>query len=197
MVLNNKAAVFIEMNQISNAIDICKEALVLAKEYRISYEDKAKIYQRIASAHLKAGNDSEAIEAYKSAQMENFDKAIDRKMKNLELEMKKRAIAAYIDPEKGLEAKERGNTAFRDGNFADAIKEYEEAIKRDPNNASYRNNLAATLLKVGDFIGAKNSVEKALEIDKTYVKAWAKKGDIEFFMKGFLFLLFLKVNFAY
>jgi hypothetical protein len=50
--------------------------------------------------------------------------------------------------------------------------------------------LAATLLKVGDFIGAKNSVEKALEIDKTYVKAWAKKGDIEFFMKGFLFYYF-------
>merc|ERR1711916_24712 len=41
------------------------------------------------------------------------------------------------------------------------------------------------LLKVGDVIGAKNQVEKALEIDEKYVKAWAKKGDIEFLMKEY------------
>jgi stress-induced-phosphoprotein 1 len=28
-------------------------------------------------------------------------------------------------------------------------------------------------------------VEKALEIDKKYVKAWAKKGDIEFYLKEY------------
>jgi len=28
-------------------------------------------------------------------------------------------------------------------------------------------------------------VEKALELDKKYVKAWAKKGDIEFIMKEY------------
>ena len=43
--------------------------------------------------------------------------------------MKKKAIRDYVDPEKGLEAKERGNTAFRDGNFPEAAKEYEEATK--------------------------------------------------------------------
>lgn len=184
MFLSNKAAVYIELNETDKAITICNEALELTKTHRTSYEDKAKLFQRIASAHAKSGNDAGAIDAYKKAQMENFDKAIDRKMKILELEMKKRAIAAYIDPEKGLLAKERGNAAFRDGKFAEAIAEYEDAVKRDPTNAMYRNNLAATLLKVGDFMGAKNSVEKALELDKTYVKAWAKKGDIEFFMKG-------------
>lgn len=185
MFRSNKAAVYIEMNDIEKAIAICEEALAIAKEHRVSYEDKAKLYQRIAAAHVKDNNDEAAIEAYKKAQMENFDKAIERKMKNLELEMKKKAIAAYVDPVKGLEAKERGNVAFRDGNFADAINEYEDAVKRDPTNASYFNNLAATLLKVGDFMGAKKNVEKALEIDKKYVKAWAKKGDIEFFMKEY------------
>merc|ERR1712188_94051 len=145
---------------------------------RLPYEDKAKIYQRIAGAHAKAGNDDKAIEAWKTAQMEHFDKNIDRKMK-------KKAISDYINPELGLEAKERGNTAFRDGDFAKAISEYEDAIKRDPSSAAYRNNLAATLIKVGDVMGAKTQVEKALEIDKTYVKAWAKKGDVEFLMKEY------------
>merc|ERR1712070_175390 len=169
------------------AIELCNEAIEYAKEnsIRLSYEEKAKIFQRIAGAHVKAGDSTKAMDAWKTAQMEHFDKNIDRKMKNLELEMKKKAISDYIDPAKGLEAKERGNTAFREGNFPDAIKEYEDAVKRDPTNAAYRNNLAAALLKIGDVIGAKNSVEKAIEIDKSYVKAWAKKGDIEVFMKEY------------
>lgn len=38
-------------------------------------------------------------------------------------------------------------------------------------------------IRIGNFNDAKRQVEKSLELDKTYVKAWAKKGDIEFFMK--------------
>ncbi|CAN0201573.1 unnamed protein product, partial [Ectocarpus sp. 12 AP-2014] len=93
--------------------------------------------------------------------------------------------AKYVDPEKALEAKERGNEQFRAGQWALAISEYEEAVKRDPTNAAYRNNLAAALTKIGDFNAAKAACEKALELDSKYVKAWAKKGDIEFFMKEY------------
>ncbi|CAM9636795.1 unnamed protein product [Discosporangium mesarthrocarpum] len=93
--------------------------------------------------------------------------------------------AAYINPELALEAKGRGNDHFRAGSWAEAIKDYEEAVKRDPSNAAYRNNLAAALTKIGDFNSAKTACEKALEIDPKYVKAWAKKGDIEFFMKEY------------
>ena len=70
----------------------------------------------------------------------------------------------------GLEAKERGNQAFRDGDFPTAIREYEECIKRDPTNAPYHNNLAAAELKMMLLNDAKRHVEKALELDKTYVK---------------------------
>merc|ERR1712023_437316 len=122
-------AVYIELNETEKAIQMCKDAIEYAKEnsIRLSYEEKAKIFQRIAGAHLKAGNTDGAMENWKAAQMEHFDKNIDRKIKNMELEMKKKAIRDYVDPEKGLEAKERGNTAFRDGNFPEAAKEYEEA----------------------------------------------------------------------
>jgi stress-induced-phosphoprotein 1 len=117
--------------------------------------------------------------------MENFDKAIERKVKTLELELRKKQQQDYINPELGAEAKERGNAAFRDGDFPKAIKEYEDAIKRDPSNASYHNNLAAAYQKMGLFNDAKKEVEKSLEIDRHYVKAWAKKGDIEFYMKEY------------
>lgn len=187
MVINNKAAVYIEMNECDTAIEVCNSIFEKARSagVMVSYEDKAKIYQRIASAHLKKNDVPAAIKAYGSAQMEAHDKAIERKIKNLELELKKQEKINYINPELGLEAKERGNTCFREGDFPGAIREYEEAVKRDPTNAPYYNNLAAAYLKMGVFNDAKKAVERSLELDKTYVKAWAKKGDIEFFMKEY------------
>jgi stress-induced-phosphoprotein 1 len=185
LLLNNKAAVYIELNEIDTALEWCQKAIELGRAQRASYEDLAKVYQRQAAAELKRDNIDLAIEHYRKAQMEFFDKNIERKIKNLELDLRKKQVQAYIDPAKGAEAKERGNTAFRDGNFGVAISEYEEAVKRDPTNAAYYNNLAAALLKVGDFNGAKSNVTKSLDLDKNYVKAWAKKGDIEFFMKEY------------
>ena len=183
--VSNKAAVYIEMGETDRAIEICNGAIEHGRAHRASYEDLAKVYQRQASAALKKDDIQGAIEYYGKAQMEFFDKAIERKIKNLELEAKKKATQAYINPELGLAAKERGNTLFREGDFGGAVREYEEAVKRDPTNAPYRNNLAAALLKISDFNGAKNQVEKCLELDPKYVKAWAKKGDIEFLMKEY------------
>ena len=87
------------------------------------------------------------------------------------------------DPEKAEEAKQRGNTFFREKKFPQAIAEYEDAVKRAPNDAPIRNNLSAALTKIMDFNGAKTQVEKALEIDSNYTKAWARKGDIEMAFK--------------
>lgn len=185
MVLNNKAAVFIESNEIDAALALCQEILEKASSVKLSFDDRAKVYQRIAGAHLKRDDIPAAINAYGKSQMEKSDKAVERKMKNLELELKKREQASYINPELAAEAKERGNAAFREGDFPKAIREYEEACKRDPKNASYFNNLAAAYTKMGLFNDAKRSVEKSLDLDRNYVKAWAKKGDIEFFMKEY------------
>lgn len=182
---SNKAAVYIEMGELDKAIEICEAAVQLGRSQRTPYQDIAKLYQRMAAAELKRDDFPAAKELYAKAQMEFFDKAIERKVKNMELEWNKKQRLAYINPELALEAKERGNAFFREAKYGEAIKEYEEAVKRDPNSAPLRNNLAAALLKVTDFNGAKNQVEKSLELDDKYVKAWAKKGDIEFFMKEY------------
>jgi stress-induced-phosphoprotein 1 len=185
MVLNNKAAVYIEMGDVDKALETCNLVLEKAPSVRLSFDDRAKVHQRIGAAHLKGNDYTSAIHAFGKAQMEKFDKTIDRKIKTLTLEQKKNAQLQYINPELGAEAKERGNVAFRDGNYPVAIQEYEDACKRDPKNAAYHNNLAAAYLKMGVFNDAKKEVEISLEIDRTYVKAWAKKGDIEFFMKEY------------
>jgi hypothetical protein len=45
---------------------------------------------------------AKGIECYGKAQMEHYDKAVERKVKTLELEEKKRKIREYINPEEGL-----------------------------------------------------------------------------------------------
>lgn len=51
------------------------------------------------------------------------------------------------------EAKERGNEAFKTGDFPKAIAEYSEAIKRQPDNAKYWTNRAVAKAKLMDFGG--------------------------------------------
>ena len=77
---SNKAAVFIEMGEPDKAIELCTEAVQLGRSQRTSYLDIAKLYQRMAAAHLKKNDFPAAKECYAKAQMENFDKALERKV---------------------------------------------------------------------------------------------------------------------
>merc|ERR1712008_520659 len=119
----------------------------------------------------------------KNAQLEHFDKATQRLLKTMELDKRKKDAAAYQDDEKADEAKQQGNNHFRAKEWGDAVKAYEEAVKRAPKNATIRNNLSAALCKIMDFNGAKREIETALDLDPKYVKAWARKADIEVLMK--------------
>eukprot|EP01083_Nonionella_stella_P030467 83494_1 len=101
----------------------------------------------------------------------------------MELEKRKADKLAYQDDDKADEAKQEGNKFFREKAFGKAVNCYEEAVKRAPKNATIRNNLAAALCKIMDFNGAKREIETALDLDAKYVKAWARKGDIEVLMK--------------
>ncbi|KAF7773121.1 hypothetical protein Agabi119p4_5288 [Agaricus bisporus var. burnettii] len=58
--------------------------------------------------------------------------------------------------------KEKGNTAFRKGNFEDAIKYYEAAYRIDPEIPHYQLNLAAAHLKLTNWLEAEKACTKAL-----------------------------------
>jgi len=180
---SNKAAVYFTSKRYDECIASCREAVEVGKANRAPFEERAKALTRCAKAYQKKGDLEMAIECCREAQLESFDKATERMMKNMELEKKKMDAAAYLDDGLAEEAKQRGNEHFRNKEWADAVKEYEEAVKRAPNNAPIRNNLAAALCKIMDFNGAKTHIDKAIEIDPKYVKAWARKGDIEVICK--------------
>uniref|UniRef100_A0A7S2I8L0 STI1 domain-containing protein n=1 Tax=Helicotheca tamesis TaxID=374047 RepID=A0A7S2I8L0_9STRA len=180
---SNKAAVYLTMKSYDDCIEACQKAVEVGKANMAPFEDRAKALTRCAKAYQKKKDLDNAIEMCKAAQLESYDKATERMLKTLELERRKASVLAYQDDEKAEEAKQRGNEAFRAKNWAEAVKEYEEAVKRAPKNAPIRNNLAAALCKIMDFNGAKNHIQVAIELDPKYVKAWARKGDIEMVMK--------------
>jgi stress-induced-phosphoprotein 1 len=181
--MSNKAAVYFTTKKYDECIEACLKAVEIGKENRAPYEDRAKAFTRAAKAYEKKGDLATAIEMCRSAQLEHYDKATERLMKTMELDKKKADTIAYQDDEKAEEAKQLGNSHFRNKEWAEAVAAYEDAVKRAPKNAAIRNNLAAALCKIMDFNGAKREIEVALDIDPKYVKAWAKKGDIEVLMK--------------
>lgn len=186
---SNLAAVRLEMGEFDKCIEDCNKAIEVGRANRADYQLIAKVYVRIGNAYLKKGetleNLEKAIEAYENGQVEFRSKDIEKKIKALQLKLKKAKELAYIDPEKALTAKNEGNDFFKAGDFPKAVERYSEAIKRDPSNAVYYANRAAAYTKLTSFVEAKRDCEKALELDPKYVKAYSRLGAIQFFMKEF------------
>lgn len=181
--ISNKAAVYFTSKKYDECIEACKEAVEVGKANCAPFEDRAKVLTRCAKAYQKKGDLTNAIEMCKNAQLESYDKATQRLMKTMELEKRQKDALNYQDDDKAEEAKQTGNTHFRTKEYGKAVEAYEEAVKRAPKNATIRNNLAAALCKIMDFNGAKREIEVALDLDPKYVKAWARKADIEVLMK--------------
>ena len=110
---NNKAAVYFTSKNWDECIEACLLAAEVGKANRAPYEERAKAYTRCAKAYQKKGDLEKAIEMCRQAQLESYDKATERMMKNMELDKKKADAAAYLDDDKAEEAKERGNEHFR------------------------------------------------------------------------------------
>jgi len=65
------------------------------------------------------------------------------------------------------------------------LKEYEEASRRNPDNAKYYSNIGQTYIKLMEFQRAKESYDTVLKKDPEFLKAYHKKGDCHFFLKEY------------
>ena len=57
-----------------------------------------------------------------------------------------------------------------EGKYPEAIREYDEAIRRDPTNAAYYNNRGTALSKLMDYGRALADIEKALALDPNNIQ---------------------------
>mmetsp|Transcript_85999 Transcript_85999/g.216472 ORF Transcript_85999/g.216472 Transcript_85999/m.216472 type:complete len:480 (-) Transcript_85999:142-1581(-) len=74
------------------------------------------------------------------------------------------------------EYKKKGNEAFINKNWDEAIKNYNKAIQLDPKQASFYSNRAACWSSKGNHESALADAKKCLEADPTFVKGYSRKG---------------------
>ena len=111
--LSNKAAVYFTSKKYDECIAACLEAVEVGKANYASFEDRAKALTRCGKAYQKKGDFEKAFSTWQDAKLEHFYKAMERLLKNLQLEKKKMDTLAFQDDEMAEEAKQRGNDHFR------------------------------------------------------------------------------------
>ncbi|CAK0859241.1 unnamed protein product [Prorocentrum cordatum] len=85
-----------------------------------------------------------------------------------------------VDPERARELKAQGNELFKAGKVHDAREAYSEAIYLTPladsaDRAVLYSNRAACMQKLGRWEDVVSDCKLAVELDPTYVKAWARR----------------------
>ncbi|KAF9076625.1 chaperone [Rhodocollybia butyracea] len=176
--LTNLGAVYFEQGNYDKAIEVCEKAVEEGRSLRADYKLVAKAYGRVGSSYQKKGDLEAAIKNYEKSLTEHRTPDILNKLRETEKIKADADRKAYIDPEKSAVAREEGNQHFKAGQFVDAVKSYEEAIKRDPSDARGYNNRAAAYIKLVAFPEALKDVNKAIEVDPSFVKAYIRKANV-------------------
>lgn len=190
---NNKNAVYIEMGEEywDKVLDNCKD--IIARRYEInsanpggaSFEKVAKVFSRMASVYEKRKQYDTAIEFYNKSLTEDNSRQVRNALRDCERAKEKHEKEAYLDLDKAEEHRAKGNDYFKDQKWAQAKAEYDEAIKRNPQDAKLYSNRAAALTKLLAYPDALRDLDECLKLDPKFVKAYSRKATAHFFMKEY------------
>jgi stress-induced-phosphoprotein 1 len=183
--LNNRAAAKLEKGDYDACIVDCDSAVEIGRSLRADYTIIAKAMTRKANALVKQGKLEEAIDAYQRSLTEHRTADTLKRLNETEKALKEAKAAAYLDPALGEEARERGNALFKDQKFPEAVKEYTEAIARNPQDHKAYSNRSASYTKLTAFNEALKDAEKCIELDPTFAKGYTRKGHVQFFTKAY------------
>merc|ERR1719150_242049 len=150
-----------------------------------TFEKTAKVMNRIASIYAKKKMFPEAKEWYQKSLTEDNNRNTRNALRELEAAHEKYEKEAYQDSGKAEEHKAKGNEFFKNQQWVEAKKEYDEAIKRNPDDCKLYSNRAAVLTKLLAYPDALRDLELCLKLDPTFVKAYSRKGAAHFFMKEY------------
>ncbi|KAK3712660.1 hypothetical protein RRG08_058563 [Elysia crispata] len=182
-VLTNKGAVFYEKGDLEECIKTCEQAVEIGRENRVDFKLIAKALARIGNAYLKKEDLDQAILFYNKSLSEHRAPDVVKKVQEVQTKIKEKERLAYINPELSLEEKEKGNAAFKGGNYPEAIQHYTEAIKRNPEDAKIYSNRAACYTKLMEFALALKDSEDCIRLDPKFIKGFLRKGAILTAMK--------------
>jgi len=183
--LLNQSAVLLMQGKFDECVAKCKETIALTIDKSKDTKWIGKAHARLASVAEKKGDIEGAIQELKTSLLEYSDGRTRDRLKKMEKEKKKIEQLNYIDPEKALEHKAKGNALFKEGKWPEAIKEYTEALRRDPKNHTVYSNRATCYAKLVAFDNSLKDCEACLKLEPKFVKAWIRKGRIEHLKKQY------------
>jgi len=183
--LNNLGAANFEKGDYEAAIKACDQAVVEGREIYADFKMIAKSYARIGSSYEKLGDLDKAIEHYKKSLTEHRTPEVITKLRTAEKNKIDGAIKAYIDPEKAEEARELGNTKFKEADWPGAVEAYSEMIKRAPDDPRGYSNRAAAFIKLLEFPSAIDDCDKAIKKDPKFYRAYIRKAQAYFGMRDY------------
>ncbi len=130
-----------------------------------------RAYARMGNVYMKQNKYTEAVDAYGKSLTEDRTKETLQLLQRAEKLKEENDKKEYIDPQKSLEAKGRGNTLFSDGKYPEAIKEYTEAIKRNPTDHTLYSNRAACYTKLFEYRLGLQDCEECLRLKPDFGKS--------------------------
>ncbi|KAI8812832.1 hypothetical protein BJ742DRAFT_791957 [Cladochytrium replicatum] len=185
-VLTNKAAVLFEMKNYEETIKVCDEAVERGRELRVDYKLVSRAFGRAGNAYLQLDDLDNAIKYFNKSLSEHRTPDILNKLREVEKLKKERDELNYQNPELSNVARERGNGHFKDHHYPEAMKEYNEAVRRNPKDARNYSNRAACFIKLMAFPEAEKDCDRAIELDENFVRAYVRKAAIYQFKKDYM-----------
>uniref|UniRef100_A0A453P695 Uncharacterized protein n=1 Tax=Aegilops tauschii subsp. strangulata TaxID=200361 RepID=A0A453P695_AEGTS len=187
--LTNRAAVYIEMGKYDECIEDCDKAVERGRELRADFKMVARALTRKGTALAKLAKNSKdydiAIETFQKALTEHRNPDTLKRLNEAEKAKKDLEQQEYYDPKLADEEREKGNEMFKQQKYPEAIKHYNEAIRRNPKDARVYSNRAACYTKLGAMPEGLKDAEKCIELDPTFTKGYTRKGAVQFFMKEY------------
>uniref|UniRef100_N1R5E3 Heat shock protein STI n=1 Tax=Aegilops tauschii TaxID=37682 RepID=N1R5E3_AEGTA len=170
-------------------IEDCDKAVERGRELRADFKMVARALTRKGTALAKLAKNSKdydiAIETFQKALTEHRNPDTLKRLNEAEKAKKDLEQQEYYDPKLADEEREKGNEMFKQQKYPEAIKHYNEAIRRNPKDARVYSNRAACYTKLGAMPEGLKDAEKCIELDPTFTKGYTRKGAVQFFMKEY------------
>ncbi|GMH38183.1 hypothetical protein BSKO_06067 [Bryopsis sp. KO-2023] len=182
--LTNRAAVYLEIDELDECIKSCDQAIETGREIHADYKLIARALTRKGKALVKKGEVEEAIKIFNKSLTEHRNADTLKALNDAERSLKDAKEQAYIDVEKSVVEKEAGNEAFKAMDYPKAVKHYTEALKRGPaavNEEAYKlySNRAACYTKLVAMNEALKDAEKCIELKPDFPKGYSRKGHVQ------------------
>mmetsp|Transcript_36953 Transcript_36953/g.50933 ORF Transcript_36953/g.50933 Transcript_36953/m.50933 type:complete len:498 (+) Transcript_36953:1285-2778(+) len=181
----NRAAVYLTKGDYEKCEAECDLAVEIGRTYKCDFTQIGKAFHRKGKALIKQKKYTEACAVLQKSLSEKRSADVLKDYQLAEKLKKKQDMEDYFDTDKSLEAKSRGNEFFQKHQFPDAVKEYTEAIKRNPKDAALYSNRAAAYTKLMAYTEALKDCDKCVEIDPKFIKGYSRRATVHFMMKDY------------